>query len=190
MTGVADRIAGCLLGGALGDALGAAIEFDSIEVIRRRHGVHGVQGLVPAYGRRGAITDDTQMTLFTVEGIIRASVRFRSKGICHAPTVVRHAPRPDSFEPSEAWIRHLIQRLDNLEVLCERDRNEARERMAKIEERADAADKDLRTAIGDVEEKLERSIGGEGGRGLDRAWWGLAITLVGVFLQSLAMGLS
>ncbi len=31
------------------------------------------------------------MTLFTTEGIIRASVRARTKGICHPPTVVRHA---------------------------------------------------------------------------------------------------
>jgi ADP-ribosyl-[dinitrogen reductase] hydrolase len=31
------------------------------------------------------------MTLFTVEGLIRARVRGRSKGICHPPSVVRHA---------------------------------------------------------------------------------------------------
>ena len=88
---VADRIAGCLLGGAIGDALGAGIEFMSIGEIRRRFGPAGVTGYVPAYGRLGAITDDTQMTLFTLEGMIRASVRARTKGICHAPTVVRHA---------------------------------------------------------------------------------------------------
>ncbi|MGY1793086.1 ADP-ribosylglycohydrolase family protein [Geodermatophilus sp. SYSU D00525] len=33
----------------------------------------------------------TQLTLFTVEGLIRASVRQRSKGICHPPSVVWHA---------------------------------------------------------------------------------------------------
>lgn len=88
---VADRVTACLLGGALGDALGAGIEFASLAQIRDRYGPDGVSGLVPAYGRRGAITDDTQMTLFTVEGLIRASVRDRSKGICHYPTVVRHA---------------------------------------------------------------------------------------------------
>ena len=88
---IGDRIAGCLLGGAIGDALGAAIEFDSIDEIRRSHGPDGVTDYVEAYGRRGAITDDTQMTLFTTEGIIRASVRYRSRGICHPPSVVRHA---------------------------------------------------------------------------------------------------
>lgn len=33
----------------------------------------------------------TQLTAFTVEGLIRASVRFAHKGICHPPTVVWHA---------------------------------------------------------------------------------------------------
>ena len=88
---IRDRIAGCLLGGAIGDALGAGIEFDSITEIRRAHGPTGVTDYVEAYGRRGAITDDTQMTLFTVEGIIRASVRARAKGICNPANVVRHA---------------------------------------------------------------------------------------------------
>jgi ADP-ribosyl-[dinitrogen reductase] hydrolase len=88
---IGDRLAGCLLGGAIGDALGAGIEFLSIGEIRARFGRAGVTGYVPAYGRLGAITDDTQMTLFTLEGTIRASVRARTKGICHAPTVVRHA---------------------------------------------------------------------------------------------------
>ncbi len=31
------------------------------------------------------------MTLFTVEGLIRARIRGRAKGICHPPDVVRHA---------------------------------------------------------------------------------------------------
>lgn len=34
------------------------------------------------------LTDDTQMALFTTEGLIRASVRSRDKGICdHAPVL-------------------------------------------------------------------------------------------------------
>ena len=42
-------------------------------------------------GLSGAITDDTQMTLFTAEGVIRAAVRYACKGICHPPSVVHHA---------------------------------------------------------------------------------------------------
>jgi ADP-ribosylglycohydrolase len=85
------RVRGCLLGGALGDALGAGIEFLDIAGIRRAHGPDGVTGLVPAYGRRGAITDDTQMTLFTAEGLIRAWVRGKERGVGHPPAVVWHA---------------------------------------------------------------------------------------------------
>jgi ADP-ribosylglycohydrolase len=68
----AARIRGCLLGGAVGDALGSGVEFDSIERIRERLGPAGVTGYVEAYGRRGAITDDTQLTLFTAEGLLLA----------------------------------------------------------------------------------------------------------------------
>lgn len=71
----------CLLGGAIGDALGAPIEFDTLAKIRDLHGPGGVDGFHPAYGRMGAITDDTQMTLFTAEGLILARVRAEYSGM-------------------------------------------------------------------------------------------------------------
>ena len=86
-----DRIRGCLLGGAVGDAIGAAVEFMSWHEIRERFGDAGITGMEPAYGRRGAITDDTQMTLFTTEGLIRAAVRLHHKGITTVTGVVWHA---------------------------------------------------------------------------------------------------
>ena len=69
----ADAFRGCLLGGAIGDALGAAVEFDPLPMIRDRFGRAGLTDYAPAYGRSGAITDDTQMTLFTAEGLLRAA---------------------------------------------------------------------------------------------------------------------
>jgi len=86
-----DRIKGSLLGGAVGDALGAGIEFLSLDEIRQRFGLFGVQDFVPSYGRQGAITDDTQMTLFTAEGLMRAWFRMEERGICHVPSIVHHA---------------------------------------------------------------------------------------------------
>lgn len=68
------RVDGCLLGGALGDALGAPIEFDSLPTIRAGHGDAGITGLLPYRGRPGLVTDDTQMTLFTAEGLITAAL--------------------------------------------------------------------------------------------------------------------
>lgn len=85
------RAVGCLLGGAVGDALGAPVEFDALSAIRARFGPNGIRELVPAYGVLGAITDDTQMTLFTAEGLLQALRRGRARGICHPPTMVYHA---------------------------------------------------------------------------------------------------
>jgi ADP-ribosyl-[dinitrogen reductase] hydrolase len=82
---------GCLLAGAVGDALGGPVEFLSDAQITQQFGPEGVKGYEFAYGRRGAITDDTQMTLFTAEGLIRAASRAKDRGICHPPSVVHHA---------------------------------------------------------------------------------------------------
>ena len=57
----------------MGDALGAPIEFASLPEIRARFGANGLQEFAPAFGRLGAITDDTQITLFTAEGLILAA---------------------------------------------------------------------------------------------------------------------
>ncbi|GIG71231.1 ADP-ribosylglycohydrolase family protein [Phytomonospora endophytica] len=70
-----------LLGGAIGDALGAPVEFDRLDIIRELHGPDGVTGLVHHDGRLGAITDDTQMALFTAEAVIGARRRMSGYGI-------------------------------------------------------------------------------------------------------------
>lgn len=75
-----DQSRGCLLGGAVGDALGAPVEFLSWAAIRDRFGDDGIVDLAPAYGRVGAITDDTQMTLWTAEGVLRGLTRARERG--------------------------------------------------------------------------------------------------------------
>ncbi|WP_153457442.1 ADP-ribosylglycohydrolase family protein [Streptomyces smaragdinus] len=107
------RVRGCLLGGAIGDALGASIEFDSLDAIRQKHGPSGLTDYAQAYGRRGAITDDTQMTLFTVDGLIRAQAR-RDLGAWHPPTDLHAAYRrwyttqhnwgPDERDPETGWL--------------------------------------------------------------------------------------
>ena len=84
-----ERILGCLLGGAVGDALGAPVEFLTLEGIHERFGPEGVTDYEVAYGRPGAITDDTQLTLFTAEGFLRAQNRYTQTGYCK-PRVVMH----------------------------------------------------------------------------------------------------
>lgn len=64
-----DRIKACLTAGALGDALGYAVEFRRWEEIQGRYGKNGIRE--PSLTRGKAIvSDDTQMTLFTAEGLI------------------------------------------------------------------------------------------------------------------------
>ena len=69
---VRSRFRGCLLGGAVGDALGAPVEFLDLDEIVRAYGEQGIRDYAPAYGKLGAITDDTQMTLFTAEAVLSA----------------------------------------------------------------------------------------------------------------------
>ncbi|OUC80367.1 ADP-ribosylglycohydrolase family protein [Gordonia lacunae] len=85
-----DRFSGCLLAGAVGDALGGAVEFSARETIVERFGARGITSYAAAYGGVGTITDDTQMTLFTAEGLLRAWVRDCAGGIsCYAATTAR-----------------------------------------------------------------------------------------------------
>jgi len=84
------RLHASLLAGAYGDSLGAEIEFLSLNAIRRKF-PEGISDLPPHQGLRGAITDDTQMALFTAEGLIRGHVHGSTKGICHPSTMVHAA---------------------------------------------------------------------------------------------------
>ncbi|MBT2454943.1 ADP-ribosylglycohydrolase family protein [Streptomyces sp. ISL-86] len=84
------RVRGTLLGTAIGDALGAPVAGLSLDGIRKAHGLEGLTELAPAYGRRGTVTASTQLTLFTVDGLIRAHVR-RDTGAWHPPTDVHRA---------------------------------------------------------------------------------------------------
>ncbi len=76
-----EHYTGCLIGGAIGDALGAFVEFSSWPAIQEQYGVDGIQEFLSD----GLITDDTQMTLFTAEGLIRSQVRYALRGIANHP---------------------------------------------------------------------------------------------------------
>jgi ADP-ribosylglycohydrolase len=87
----ADRFTGCLLGGAVGDALGAPVEFMKLVQILRQCGPAGVRGHAPAADGMARITDDTQMTLFTAEGLIRFGVRSRFRADSSPRAMVAYA---------------------------------------------------------------------------------------------------
>lgn len=76
-----DKYTGCLIGGAIGDALGAPIEFMDLQKIKSTYGKKGVVDYIEYENRVGEFTDDTQMILFTAEGILRAYNRRIHRGI-------------------------------------------------------------------------------------------------------------
>jgi ADP-ribosyl-[dinitrogen reductase] hydrolase len=68
----ADAVLGCLLGGAVGDGFGYEVEFKSLSTIRQLYGDAGICAPVFQDGNL-VVSDDTQMTLFTLEGLLRTS---------------------------------------------------------------------------------------------------------------------
>ncbi len=81
-----DKVRGSLFGGAVGDALGYPVEFFSEEIIFSRYGESGIREyeLDPESGK-ALISDDTQMTLFTANGILVANTRAFLRGIGSYP---------------------------------------------------------------------------------------------------------
>ncbi|MDE6479202.1 MAG: ADP-ribosylglycohydrolase family protein [Muribaculaceae bacterium] len=67
-----DKARGCLVGGAAGDALGYAVEFSSLNDIINKYGNSGISSYVLDSSGTARFSDDTQMTLFTAEGVLSA----------------------------------------------------------------------------------------------------------------------
>lgn len=76
-----DRIRGCLLGGTAGDALGYPVEFMSYDEILKRYGEDGICSYSLDFEEGLAlVSDDTQMTLFTANGILSGETENRLSG--------------------------------------------------------------------------------------------------------------
>lgn len=75
-----DKYRGCLIGGAVGDALGYPVEFMTLEDIRKKYGRNGITKYDVRNGV-AEISDDTQMTLFTATGILLGKTRSCLRGI-------------------------------------------------------------------------------------------------------------
>ena len=79
MNTLQDRIRGSFIGGAAGDALGYPVEFfKDFREIQKRYGESGITKLMTPWAideekyDKALISDDTQMTLFTANGILNA----------------------------------------------------------------------------------------------------------------------
>lgn len=67
--GMVDKYKGCLIGGAVGDALGYAVEFMREKDIFGDYGKNGITEYELRNGK-AVVSDDTQMTLFTANGLL------------------------------------------------------------------------------------------------------------------------
>ncbi|MEE8817302.1 MAG: TIGR02452 family protein [Lachnospiraceae bacterium] len=81
-----DQIRGSMIGGAIGDALGYPIEFLSEEEIFGHYGPAGLTSY-QLTGGKALISDDTQMTLFTANGILIGDTRGMLRGIAGPPRI-------------------------------------------------------------------------------------------------------
>ena len=78
-----DKYRGCLVGGASGDALGYAVEFYQEDFIFKKYGENGITEYDLINGI-AHISDDTQMTLFTANGLLLGTTRGMTRGIMQA----------------------------------------------------------------------------------------------------------
>ena len=113
-----ERYRGCLLGGAAGDALGYPVEFLSRADILMAYGPGGITEYTLS-GGSALISDDTQMTLFTANGLLFAETRRRlgapgggsmtgAVAACYRDWLqTQQEPYPLSGRHTTAWLIHI-----------------------------------------------------------------------------------
>lgn len=82
-----DKYRGCLLGGAAGDALGYAIEFDREEAIAARYGSRGIRDYQLDERGLAPFSDDTQMTLYTANSLLCSLAALSAQASGGAPAL-------------------------------------------------------------------------------------------------------
>ena len=112
-----NKYRGCLLGGAVGDALGYAVEFMEDREIFKTYGNNGiteyslVNGVAP-------ISDDTQMTLFTANGLLLGTAIKMTTGkmasytyyisLCYKDWLKTQLAEDFKFEaPEYSWLNNI-----------------------------------------------------------------------------------
>ena len=81
-------IKGCIFGGAIGDALGKPVEKMEYKKIVEEFGFDGITDLLVNEDGIAETTDDTQMTVFAAEGVLRAEIKANEVGIAHYPSII------------------------------------------------------------------------------------------------------
>ncbi len=82
---IKDCIRGSLMAGAAGDALGYPVEFMSRKAILAQYGDKGITKFELDRSGKALVSDDTQMTLFTANGMLMGVTRGHMRGIGGQP---------------------------------------------------------------------------------------------------------
>lgn len=108
-----DKCRGSLVGGAVGDALGYAVEFMSNTAIRKKFGSKGIADYELNHHGVAEFSDDTQMSLFTAEGLLNVIAR----GTKHTEDLIPYITRAygiwyltqchSPYIPGESWLAHI-----------------------------------------------------------------------------------
>lgn len=72
MVDLTDRYRGCMVGLAVGDALGFPVEFIDADQMKHRYGPRGVTDFVAEHHPAGYVSDDTQMSIALAKALISA----------------------------------------------------------------------------------------------------------------------
>ena len=112
-----NKFRGCLIGGAIGDALGYAVEFKEDCDIFAKYGENGITEY-DLVNNTALISDDTQMTLYTANGLLLGTTRGMMRGImgtypsyialCYKDWLKTQTAEEFEFEPPEcSWLNNV-----------------------------------------------------------------------------------
>lgn len=113
MNNLQDKCRGSLVGGAIGDALGYEVEFMSLAEIQRRFGKDGVSDYTLDRNGVAVFSDDTQMSLFTAEGLLSAisdDKVFEKDILPYIITAYEHwyyTQSNPALKMSKSWLTHI-----------------------------------------------------------------------------------
>ena len=108
-----NKCRGSFVGGAIGDALGYAVEFSSLNEIRKKYGEEGIADYQLDSDGIAKFSDDTQMSLFTAEGLlsgVAAGKSFEKDILSYITEAYEHWYYTQCRPPlkmSKSWLTHV-----------------------------------------------------------------------------------
>lgn len=110
-----EKIRGSIVGGAVGDALGYPVEFWPLSSIKKKFGEKGITSYVLQENGKAVISDDTQMTLFTANGLLNGLANADKYGDLTSAVVeaygewyqTQNPESKDLHAPHACWIRDI-----------------------------------------------------------------------------------